>query len=95
MTSVQTRGTVTINVEQCKGCDLCIDACRPNVLTMSAAVNGHGYHYPELEAGCTACKACFDVCPDFVFEVYRYKEPVMMSVEPPLPTSAKAEHAAT
>ncbi len=60
---------------------------------MSADVNGHGYNYPELEPGCTACKACFDVCPDFVFEVYRYKEPVEISLEPSLPMSAKVENA--
>lgn len=76
MSSVLTRGTVSIDVERCKGCDLCIDACRPGVLVMGKGVNGNGYHYPELEPGCTACKACFDVCPDFVFEVYRYTVPV-------------------
>ena len=36
--------------------------------------------YPLLEPGCTACKACFEVCPDFVFEVYRYEEPLEMEI---------------
>jgi 2-oxoglutarate ferredoxin oxidoreductase subunit delta len=76
MTGGLTRGTVTINVEQCKGCELCIPACRPGVLRMSAALNGHGFAYPELSEGCTACRACYDVCPDFVFEVFKYAVPI-------------------
>ena len=27
--AVVTRGTVLIELERCKGCDLCIDACPP------------------------------------------------------------------
>ena len=46
-------------VERCKGCDLCIDACKPGVLTMTETKrNAHGYLYPELSPGCTACHAC-------------------------------------
>lgn len=80
MSGVLTRGTVTIDVDQCKGCELCIPACRPGVLTMSTAVNRMGFPYPLLTAGCTACKACFEVCPDFVFEVYRFEEPYEIHV---------------
>ena len=43
---------------------------------MSEARNRIGYRYPELLPGCTGCGACLLVCPDFVFEVYRYDEPV-------------------
>jgi 2-oxoglutarate ferredoxin oxidoreductase subunit delta len=76
MTGILTRGTVTINVEQCKGCELCIPACRPAVLRMSTETNGHGFAYPELSEGCTACRACYDVCPDFVFEVFKFEVPI-------------------
>lgn len=65
------RGTLVIDTEKCKGCELCIAACPPNVLEMSAAVNEMGYRYPELSPGCTGCTACQMVCPDFVFAVYR------------------------
>jgi 2-oxoglutarate ferredoxin oxidoreductase subunit delta len=80
MSAVLTRGTVVIDVERCKGCELCIPACRPGVLAMSEPdeVNGMGTRYPVLFAGCTACRACREVCPDFVFEVYRYEEPIMV-----------------
>ena len=46
--TIKSRGTVTIDVEHCKGCDLCIPACPPGVLAMSTAVNHMGYRYPEL-----------------------------------------------
>lgn len=67
-----TRGTLTIDVEACKGCELCIAACPPNVLAMSEHTNELGYHYPELHDGCTGCTACQMVCPDYVFDVYRF-----------------------
>jgi ferredoxin len=57
MSVVKSKGTVTIAVETCKGCDLCIPACPPNVLVMSSTVNHLGYHYPELLDGCTGCAA--------------------------------------
>lgn len=79
---ILTRGTVTIDRERCKGCELCIPACRPGVLAMSTDVNAIGYRFPELSPGCTGCRACHAVCPDFVFEVYKYDEPVLI----PIPT---------
>lgn len=77
---VKSRGTVTIAVETCKGCDLCIPACPPRVLEMSSAVNHLGYHYPLLLDGCTGCAACLLVCPDFVFEVFREPRPPAAAV---------------
>ena len=70
------RGTVTIATERCKGCDLCIPACPPEVLHMSDERNAMGFRFPRLEAGCTGCGACLLVCPDFCFEVYQYETSV-------------------
>ena len=39
-------------------------------------VNARGYRYPQLLAGCTGCRACSQICPDFVFQVYKYDTPV-------------------
>ncbi len=78
--SVMSRGTVRIATERCKGCELCIPACKPNVLRMSTARNGQGLAYPELLPGCTGCNACLLVCPDFCFEVYQFDEPVLHDV---------------
>src|SRR4029079_16945033 len=60
---IKSRGTVTIDVEAWKGCELCIVACPPRVLEMSTAVNELGVRYPLLHPGCTGCAACLMVCP--------------------------------
>jgi 2-oxoglutarate ferredoxin oxidoreductase subunit delta len=77
---VLTRGTVTIDPAVCKGCELCIPACPPGVLVMSAEVNELGYRFPRLLAGCTGCQACQQICPDFVFAVWKYDTPVELEV---------------
>lgn len=64
-------GTVLIDVERCKGCELCIPVCPPHVLEMSVAVNAIGFRYPLLRDGCTGCELCAEICPDYCFEVYR------------------------
>ena len=72
-----TRGTLVIDVEACKGCVLCIDACPPGVLVMTdPETNTRGYPYPRLRPGCTGCRACSQICPDFVFQVYKYETPI-------------------
>ena len=71
---VTTRGTVVIAKDRCKGCELCIPACPVKVLSMSKDINTGGFYYPLLTAGCTGCTACQQVCPDYVFEVYKFEE---------------------
>lgn len=91
MTETTSRGTVTIATERCKGCELCIPACKPNVLSMSTARNELGVSYPELAPGCTSCGACLLVCPDFCFEIYRYDTPVMHQEQPEKKSTAQSE----
>jgi 2-oxoglutarate ferredoxin oxidoreductase subunit delta len=80
---VLTRGTVVIDIEACKGCDLCIDACKPGVLEMTVHErNTNGYRYPVLRPGCTACRACSQICPDFVFQVWKFDEPMEVAYTP-------------
>ena len=62
MSARASRGTVTIAVERCKGCELCIPACPPRVLQMSQARNGLGVPYPELLPGCTGSITDASVC---------------------------------
>ena len=76
MSTGLTRGTVVIDIETCKGCELCIPACPPKVLVMGDDRNHMGMRYPKLLAGCTGCAACQLVCPDFCFEVWRYDTPI-------------------
>ena len=79
--TVRSRGTVTIATDRCKGCELCIPACPPDVL-MSTDVNRPGSATRSCTLSCTGLAACLLVCPDFVFEVFRYETPVEHSVEP-------------
>lgn len=66
------RGTVTFNVETCKGCELCIEACPQESLQLSPKINQQGYHYAVLiKDNCTGCSNCALVCPDAVITVYR------------------------
>jgi 2-oxoglutarate ferredoxin oxidoreductase subunit delta len=74
--NVLTRGTVVIDVERCKGCELCIPACPPEVLSMSDELNHRGFRYPQLHPGCTGCQACQVICPDWVFTVFRDDDPI-------------------
>jgi 2-oxoglutarate ferredoxin oxidoreductase subunit delta len=66
------RGTVRIDIENCKGCELCIEACPQESLQLSPAINKQGYHYSVLiKDNCTGCTNCALVCPDAVITVYR------------------------
>ena len=70
------RGTIVVAVDRCKGCELCVRACPVDVLTMSEVTNANGFRFPLLAPGCTGCTACQQVCPDYVFEVYKYEEAI-------------------
>jgi 2-oxoglutarate ferredoxin oxidoreductase subunit delta len=63
---------VTIDVETCKGCELCIEACPQESLELSPKINAQSYHYVVLvKDNCTGCVNCALVCPDAVITVYR------------------------
>jgi len=69
------RGTIVVNVDECKGCELCVVACPTNVIELAKEVNGKGFHYAYMEQpdACTGCVSCAMVCPDAVITVYRLK----------------------
>jgi 2-oxoglutarate ferredoxin oxidoreductase subunit delta len=68
-------GAIVIDIEHCKGCELCVEACPTNVIAMEKKVNGKGYHYAYSEnpEQCTGCANCGVICPDGVITVYRTK----------------------
>ncbi len=71
------KGDIIIDIEKCKGCQVCLDACPKDVLSVSRTVNAKGYQYiVKVNSDCTGCANCAIVCPDAVITVYREKEPV-------------------
>ena len=70
------KGHVVVNVERCKGCSVCIDACPTNVLSLQPRevyVRGYHYVYMKNPDDCIGCANCGYVCPDGVLTVYRKK----------------------
>ena len=59
------RGLLQIDVDECKGCGLCIEACPPKVIGMSDGLNHYGYRTAVYAGtGCTGCGICFKACPE-------------------------------
>jgi NAD-dependent dihydropyrimidine dehydrogenase PreA subunit len=59
------RGLLQVDMEECKGCGLCIDACPPKVIALSEHLNHYGYRTATYAGmGCTGCGICFMVCPE-------------------------------
>jgi 2-oxoglutarate ferredoxin oxidoreductase subunit delta len=69
------KGAIVIDIERCKGCELCTVSCPNKVISMKIEVNSKGYHYAfmDLPEECTGCANCAIVCPDGVISVYRTK----------------------
>ena len=66
------KGTVKFDIETCKGCELCIEACPQDSIRLSEKINSQGYHFAvRVQDNCTGCTNCALVCPDAVITVYR------------------------
>ena len=71
------KGFIEVDIERCKGCELCISACPPKIkcLKMSDVTNAKGYFYSvQFEETCIACNGCAIVCPDSCITVYKAKK---------------------
>ena len=89
----QARGKVTIDVEECKGCGLCVESCPPKCLELAEELSAYGVH-PAHYTGhdCTGCGICFYCCPEpGAITVYRRVAPPKAAVVAP----QGEEHAAT
>lgn len=69
------KGAIVVNVERCKGCDLCVVACPSDVLALSKEANSKCYNFSHMETpdNCIGCSACAYVCPDACITVYKVK----------------------
>jgi 2-oxoglutarate ferredoxin oxidoreductase subunit delta len=65
-------GKITIDIEKCKGCGLCVAVCPKGSIVICEQSNAKGY-YPARQANddCTGCCNCAVVCPDAAIEVQR------------------------
>jgi 2-oxoglutarate ferredoxin oxidoreductase subunit delta len=64
--------TVKVRRDFCKGCGLCIEFCKQEVLGASVKLNSMGYNpaEPVKPEACVGCMICTLVCPDLAIEVY-------------------------
>lgn len=66
------KGKVEIDIEKCKGCELCTVVCKEDALVLSKNLNLKGYRYiVAINDNCTGCVNCALVCPDAVIKVWR------------------------
>jgi len=73
MPETKAKGTIEINRELCKGCELCIHFCPKKAISQSDELNAAGYITAMFNANgeCTGCAICALVCPEVAIEVYR------------------------
>ncbi len=76
------RGNVVVDVEECKGCGLCVESCPPKCLELSPELNHYGVHAARYTGhDCTGCGICFYCCPEpGAIEVYRLAPPPKVKV---------------
>ena len=60
-----------LQMDRCKGCDICIEVCPRKVLEKGTTLNKKTVYPPALVAGakCTLCQECEINCPDFAIYV--------------------------
>ncbi len=65
-------GELLIEIERCKGCELCVDACPKESIQLSDSINSKGYQFAiKVNDLCNGCGSCAIICPDAVITVYR------------------------
>ena len=69
------KGKIEIRTEYCKGCQLCISACKFQCLSLSSETqtNKYGFRYAVVANNdkCMGCAMCARMCPDQGIRVFR------------------------
>lgn len=68
------KGRIFIDIERCKGCEICAAACPQEVIEFAAQLNSKGYRpaiFVEEHNECTGCALCAVVCPDGCITVFK------------------------
>lgn len=69
------KGKVTFDIQRCKSCGLCVDACAKNILAIDTNfINDKGYNPVKIidEEKCVGCANCALMCPDVVITVEKF-----------------------
>lgn len=67
---------IQLDIERCKGCELCTMACPVNILILSTEkLNSKGNTVIEVTEPkkCISCARCAQICPDTAITVYKEK----------------------
>ena len=64
---------VVVDVERCKGCGYCVEACPQKIMRLVEGFNSMGYHPVEWfdPEKCKGCAFCAMMCPDTALEVFK------------------------
>ncbi len=68
------RGTIFIDENRCKGCELCTFVCPKHLIGIAETFTPRGYRPAQLVdpgGDCTGCLLCAVICPDAAIMVYR------------------------
>lgn len=69
------KGRIDIDRDKCKGCELCITACKYGVIALSerGTTNSLGYRHlvAQNPGQCVGCGLCALMCPDAALTVWR------------------------
>ena len=61
-----------IHEDRCKGCGYCVASCPRKALFTADGINAKGYAYARVDRKkCVRCGVCYNVCPDYVFEIVK------------------------
>jgi 2-oxoglutarate ferredoxin oxidoreductase subunit delta len=68
------KGKINVDMELCKGCELCIAACPKGLIRKAKVLNSASYfpaEFADNEQECEGCALCATICPEVAIEVYR------------------------
>ncbi|OQY43252.1 MAG: hypothetical protein B6240_12850 [Desulfobacteraceae bacterium 4572_87] len=62
---------VVLNIENCKECGYCVEACGVGTFGPASIFNSKGYRPAEVKSSdwCVGCFKCYFSCPDFAIDV--------------------------
>jgi 2-oxoglutarate ferredoxin oxidoreductase subunit delta len=73
---------IVVDIEKCKGCRLCADACPQKIIQQSHDFNKSGYNFVVQTDKdlCTGCSICAVMCPEAAITVYKDEQIVAISL---------------